>query len=101
MVGQSDGWAGGRIIVGCFGAGGSGIGTVDVATGQDLRLVATDYTPFLNGFVSISPDGTEITYAASAPGGLQTINVLDTTQQEVRVLTEPFAGGLLFPLFVQ
>ncbi|MFN7147886.1 MAG: HYR domain-containing protein [Microthrixaceae bacterium] len=100
VIGQSDGWDGGRIIVACGGAGGSGIGTVDVATGQDLRLVATDFTPFQQGFVSISPDGSEIAFAASAPGGLQTINVLDTTEQEVRVLTEPFPGGLLFPLFV-
>ena len=64
-------------------------------------LVTSTSFSILNGFASISSDGTEITYAASAPGGLQTINVLDTTQQEVRVLTEPFAGGLLFPLFVR
>jgi hypothetical protein len=100
VLGQSDGWDGGRIIVTCGGAGGTGVGTVDVATGQDLRLVDTDFAPFRNGFVSLSPDGTEIAFRGSAPGDLETINVLDTTQQEVRVLTEPFEGGLLFPLFV-
>lgn len=99
LIGQSDGWAGGRVVVACAGAS-FGVGTVDVTTGQDLRLVETDFTPFQNGFVSISPDGTEVAHVAAAPGGLQTINVLDTTDQEVRVLTEPFAGGLL-PLFAR
>jgi len=101
VIGQSDGWDGGRITVACFIVGGGRVGTVDVATGQDLRLVQIDdYLLFLNGLVSISPDGTEITYRATAPGGLETINVLDTTQQEIRVLTEPAPVGLLFPQFV-